>query len=163
MVKRYLSEEDQRLWDQFVSGIKPLSPAHGTRRLGNQVAMPSETPRIEVIVGTKPLPKPPSARDLKNVHIHGRLDLHGMSQDQAYSRIISFIERAHRTQKRCVLIITGKGLGESNHWWEERGVLKQQVPRWLMEDPLRSLITTFTNARPEHGGAGAIYVFLRRR
>ncbi len=163
MVKKGLSDEDLQVWAHYTQGIKPLHPGHhqGVRSHRNaitaDISVPESRKKITQLV------KPPSARDLKNVHIHARLDLHGLSQDVAYDRIIKFIERAYHGKCRCVLIITGKGLAETEHWWQEQGILRQQVPRWLMEEPMHSKITTYTHARPEHGGTGALYVFIRKK
>ena len=46
--------------------------------------------------------------------IEGRLDLHGMTQNQARSALGDFITHAYHARKRCVLVITGKGLGRSD-------------------------------------------------
>jgi DNA-nicking Smr family endonuclease len=37
------------------------------------------------------------------------------------------------------------------------------VPRWLEEAPLRRHILATAPAQPGHGGAGALYLLLRRR
>ena len=41
--------------------------------------------------------------------IEGRVDLHGMTQEEAYSLLLSFLSRAHANGIRYVLVITGKG------------------------------------------------------
>jgi DNA-nicking Smr family endonuclease len=45
----------------------------------------------------------------------------------------------------------------------ERGVLKRQVPLWLAQPEFRALVIGFEEAAPSHGGAGALYVRVRRR
>lgn len=88
--------------------------------------------------------------------IQGRLDLHGMTQEQAHGALNRFIESSAAQGRRCVLVITGKGTrGE--------GVLRRAVPHWLGDARLRPLILSYNNAQPQHGGSGAIYVLLRRR
>jgi DNA-nicking Smr family endonuclease len=42
-------------------------------------------------------------------------------------------------------------------------VLKEAVLGWLCEPPLARLVMAFASAVPEHGGAGATYVLLRRQ
>ena len=90
--------------------------------------------------------------------IEGRLDLHGLTQTEAAARLAEFIAGASLADKRCVLVITGKGLGQSGG-----GVLRDQVPRWLNLPPNRGRILTFDYAQPKHGGSGALYVLLKRR
>jgi DNA-nicking Smr family endonuclease len=88
--------------------------------------------------------------------VDGRLDLHGMTQEQAHSALHSFIERAAANGLRCLLVITGKGMrGE--------GVLRRMVPRWLNDSRLRPLILSFSHAQIPDGGDGALYVLVKRR
>ena len=42
-------------------------------------------------------------------------------------------------------------------------MLRRLVPHWLREPDLRSTVLGFEEAGPGHGGAGALYVRLRRR
>jgi DNA-nicking Smr family endonuclease len=42
-------------------------------------------------------------------------------------------------------------------------VLKRNVPRWLEEPDVRSIVVSYTTAAIQHGGEGAIYVHLRAR
>lgn len=98
--------------------------------------------------------------------IEARLDLHGMTQDQARRSLDTFITHAHDRGLRAVLIITGKGLKprarDAELWDPEPGVLKTQTPRWLNEAPNRARVLAFTAAQPRDGGAGALYVLIRR-
>jgi DNA-nicking Smr family endonuclease len=87
--------------------------------------------------------------------IEARLDLHGMTQDGAYRALLGFIRAARATGKRCVLVITGRGrIGG--------GVLRAAVPRWLDEAEFRAHLLAIATAQPRDGGAGAVYVMLRR-
>ncbi len=90
--------------------------------------------------------------------IDGRLDLHGLTQDAAYNALVSFVENGWQRGKRCLLVITGKGLSAGG-----QGVLRQQVPRWLNETRLRPAILAVSPAQAEHGGSGALYVLLKRK
>jgi len=95
--------------------------------------------------------------------IEGRLDLHAMNQAQAQGALQRFIADAAARQKRCLLVITGKGRDrEAGHSLENRGVLHRQVPFWLNQPPLRGHILSFTYAQPKDGGSGALYVLLKR-
>lgn len=96
------------------------------------------------------------------MQIDGRLDLHGYTENQAYDKLVSFILEAYQCQKRCLLIITGKGKSPK-YWYEEKtGILKDLVPKWLNHHPVRPLILSFSYAKQNHGGQGAIYVLLKR-
>lgn len=113
------------------------------------------------------------------IEIEARIDLHGMRQDEAHSTLRSFLLGCQSRGIRWVLVITGKGRpsrpGDSHEidasrgrpdpaWWgDERGVLKRNVPRWLTEPELRSIVVSYTTASLGHGGEGALYVHLRGR
>jgi DNA-nicking Smr family endonuclease len=97
--------------------------------------------------------------------IEARIDLHGMTQTEAHRALDSFLARAHCDGRRCVLVITGKGLrkpAEDEGYGGETGILRSAVPRWLNEAPNRARILAFAWAQPNHGGGGALYVLLRR-
>lgn len=90
--------------------------------------------------------------------IAARIDLHGMGQAAAHQALAGFIEQCHRTDRRMVLVITGKGT-----FGESQGVLRVKVPDWLNAPPLRDKVLAFHPAQSRDGGAGALYVLLRRR
>jgi DNA-nicking Smr family endonuclease len=90
--------------------------------------------------------------------IEARLDLHGRTQAEAHRELIDFVEASYRGGRRCVLVVTGRGLGPDGP-----GVLKSAVPRWLAEIGLRRRILAVAAAQPRHGGAGALYLLLRRQ
>lgn len=94
----------------------------------------------------------------------GRLDLHGMTLDRAHPALTKFILSAHRSGKRLVLVITGKGKqrDEGGPIPVRYGVLRHQVPQWLSMAPLSSAVLQVTQAHVSHGGGGAYYVYLRR-
>lgn len=84
--------------------------------------------------------------------IDAKLDLHGMDRARAHRALDRFLDGASAQGKRCLLVVTGKS-----------GVLKTEVPRWLNEQPARSRLIAFAAAQPRHGGAGALYLLLKRR
>jgi len=86
-----------------------------------------------------------------------RLDLHGMTRDQAYAALMSFVENSQAAGKRCVIVITGRGRTS-----EGGGVLRSETPGWLNSPLVRSRVLAFATAKPRDGGAGALYVLLRR-
>jgi DNA-nicking Smr family endonuclease len=89
------------------------------------------------------------------MEIEARLDLHGQTQDEAHRELSAFIARAQSQGKRLALVVTGKGR-------EGKGVLRESAPRWLNEPALRNRVLAITQAQPRDGGAGALYVLLRK-
>jgi DNA-nicking Smr family endonuclease len=105
--------------------------------------------------------------------VEAKLDLHGMTQEGAHAAVTRFIENQHAAGKRCVLIVTGKG-GAGDPFRPKqaparftfsggRGILRDALPRWLNEPRLRAHIIAVQPASRAHGGAGAMYVLLKRK
>lgn len=103
------------------------------------------------------------------VEIDGRLDLHGLNQNQAQAALFDFIHRGVARGASCLLVITGKGAGDDAAgeflpWWREApGVIKRRCPEWLAAPDLRPYVSRTARAHQRHGGDGALYVFLRKR
>lgn len=102
---------------------------------------PNRRRRIVVQAARDPLPK---------------LDLHGLDQQQARRQLAAFLARAFADHERAVLVVTGKGV-------QGDGILRRRLPAWLAEADLRPMVAGFSLADPHHGGAGAVYVALKRR
>ena len=107
-----------------------------------------------VVVGDTSRINKSHARKLKSgdIPIDAVLDLHGMTQQQAFYQVDNFISMACMNRYRKVRIITGKG----------KGILQNALPEWLSNSRFREHILTTTIARPEHGGSGAYYVLLKK-
>lgn len=95
----------------------------------------------------------------------GRIDLHGMTLERAHPALSRFILSSHRSGKRLVLVITGKGKQRDNGGPipVRYGVLRHQVPQWLTMAPLSSVVLQVVQSHLSHGGEGAYYVYLRRQ
>jgi len=95
-----------------------------------------------------------------------RLDLHGLTENTAHRALVTFLRGAASRGARLTLVITGKGAKAET--LEElfdppaRGILKSAVPRWLQEPDLARFVADVRTAHRRHGGAGALYVYLRK-
>jgi len=162
---------ERALWQRAMRGVKPLAPRLAPAPLPT-VPKPVGKPAIGQSAATPASAEkslPPLAKDRfagydkvnaerlrRGKHpVEARLDLHGMTQAEAHRALASFIRGARVSGKRCVLVITGRGrLGG--------GVLRAAVPRWLDEPEFRPHLLAIAAAQPRDGGAGALYVMLRR-
>ena len=90
-----------------------------------------------------------------NYPIDARIDLHGLTQADAFARLAGFLAMAQARGNRCVLVITGRGVRHG-------GTLRGMTPRWLDEQPNRTRVLAYALANRQHGGEGALYVLLRR-
>ena len=88
-------------------------------------------------------------------NVEAKLDLHGMSQHNAFLNLQTFIRKSFSNQYRTILIITGKGK-------EGTGVLRNKLPVWLKSDFCSPYILAFGQAKEKDGGSGAFYIRLRR-
>jgi DNA-nicking Smr family endonuclease len=86
------------------------------------------------------------------------VDLHGMTAEEARIAVDRFVVASVLRGLRCVLIIHGRGLNSRDHI----PVLKQHLSSWLHRGRLKRLVLAFATARPCDGGAGALYVLLRK-
>jgi DNA-nicking Smr family endonuclease len=121
----------------------------------------------------EPAPLHPLERRLKRDLARGRsavdgaIDLHGMTQAEAHRALRRFLVHAQSQGCRLTIVVTGKGdfksRSETASWFDEPGVLKRLVPHWLREADLRAVVLGFEEAGRAHGGAGALYVRLKRR
>jgi DNA-nicking Smr family endonuclease len=90
--------------------------------------------------------------------LQAHLDLHGLFIDAAKLELEKFITESRRRGHRCVLIVHGRGL----HSKDQVPVLKSRVGTWLSRGKLSRIVLAFATARPADGGAGAVYVLLRK-
>lgn len=86
------------------------------------------------------------------------LDLHGMTADAAQGEVERFLLTAVRNGVRCLLIVHGRGRNSPG----QVAVLKDRLKLWLTRGKLARIVLAFATARPYDGGAGALYVLLRR-
>ena len=188
--KPSVSKAEKLLFERVLSDVKPIENVGTFISSGQEaVKMPQRTKEIarknsSTQTKSKPSQKPlflknflpgrapgldrSSAIKLAKGRfiIQGKLDLHGMTQRQAHAALIDFIQAGFNHRKRNLLVITGKGRPKGEDevvgYRKREGILKSIVPKWLDEPPLRGLVLAFTTSQREHGGAGALYVLLRK-
>ena len=178
---RLLSAEEIELWLDVTRGVarRPGSGSPALPRPRNEADLQASE------AGNKP-PKgesaatPPSAverkapprlapleRRLRQQLARGRaapdaaIDLHGMRRQEAFVALREFLARAQIEGARLVLVVTGKGRVASEGG--AAGVLRKSVPNWLRGAEYHAIVLGFEEAARPHGGAGALYVRLRRR
>ena len=92
------------------------------------------------------------------------LDMHGATLDVAYVRLEQGLGLAAAAGARLVLVITGKARPrvESADRGSQRGVIRAKLLDWLTEGSHAGRIAAVRPAHLRHGGAGAVYVVLRK-
>ena len=159
------AHDDRELWSEAMRDVTPLperragSPPPQRRASGPADAVPAPPPAQQSLDRFAGIDRASVERLKRGLHaIEASLDLHGMTQAEAHRELIDFVAASYQAGRRCVLIITGRGLGPNGP-----GVLKSAVPRWLEQAGLRRRILAVAGAQPRHGGAGAFYLLLRRQ
>ncbi len=176
MSERHPSREDRALWRRIMRDVKPLAPPRPAPATAEDEREDEATPALRPRFATAPARRSPALPPLSpgespgvdrrtveklrrgQLPVGARLDLHGLTQAEAHRALASFIQQAHAAGIRMALVITGKG-----GFGDARGVLREAVPRWLNEGDLRPRVLSCAWAQPKHGGAGALYVLLRRQ
>ncbi len=179
---RKLSDEEIELWAEVAKSVARRRgaslPAVAAPRAAPAAApapaspgnAPASPPSASKPSGPPPLA--PLERRLKRDLSRGRaavddaIDLHGMNQGEAHQALRGFLAYAQSRGAKLVIVVTGKGAprgAASPSWIDEPGVLRRLVPHWLREPDLRAVVLGFEEAGRAHGGAGALYVRLRRR
>ncbi len=161
-----MKREDQRLWSRVAATVRPLP--------GRTAPAVEEPETIAAPVGkpifaapkTPPKPRPPGPMAIEPGRrrrivrerdgLDARLDLHGLDQDKARAALERFLVRAWEDGYRAALVITGKGTRGD-------GILRRHAPEWLAAPSLREIVAGVSEADRRHGGAGALYVALKRR
>ena len=190
MTRRSLSRDEARLWAAVAKTVKPFVPQQESPPLGKVAArsadgggIPLKSRPLRPARGGPPPPrgetqKPPPPRPLD---AHGldatwerklakgllqpdfTLDLHGHTVAAAHARLDSGLGQALALGARVVLVITGRPRPvEAADRGTMRGAIRAKVLDWLALGPHASRIAAVRPAQRRHGGAGALYVVLRR-
>ncbi|MFI4962969.1 MAG: Smr/MutS family protein [Legionellales bacterium] len=170
-----ISDEDKALFRAQMRAVKPLnkqskrasspdikpSECKQTHRIPEQTTYflsdyIQETVHSETLLSycTSSIPSM-RFRSLRKGEIpwEARLDLHGLNIEQARLSLCDFINTQSHNNKRCVLIIHGKGGHQG-----QPPVIKNQVNRWL---PQFEEVQAYHSAQAKDGGYGAMYVLLK--
>jgi len=181
---RGLSPEEAELWARVASTVRPLA---GTAALvETRPAAPPEpkpalkpaSPRAAAPRAVPPAPAPTPVRPLDRhgldsswekklaraaIHPDFTLDLHGHSLDAAHARLDHGLAQASAMGARLVLVITGRPRPvEAADRGDRRGAIRAKLIDWLAAGPHASRIAAVRGAHRRHGGAGAVYVVMKK-
>mgnify|MGYP001193309364 CR=1 FL=1 len=95
-------------------------------------------------------------------------DLHGYSLDEANKQVKDLIFEAYNNKINKLIIVTGKGLHSQNekdpYVSKNLSILKYSVPEYITNDKeLTNMINEIKEANIEDGGAGAFYIFIKKK
>ena len=97
-----------------------------------------------------------------------KVDLHGLSLDDANNVIYKFINKCFEDGVFQIIVITGKGLRSKNklnpYVSKDLSILKYSVPEFIKNNKnLHQKIIQIKDAEIEDGGSGAFYIFLKNK
>lgn len=193
---RRLSDEDRAAWDRVAQSARrlhpmadpaPVPPAPVFPPDPGAPSAPDPLPRFERRVRPEPAVRldlvPPLAQRLAaappqldgglnrrlargQMAPDSRIDLHGLTRDQARAALTGHLFAAQARGDRLVLAITGKGRGPGSDELapipRRPGAIRHDLPHWISQPPLRALVLDLRAAHRRHGGDGAFYIYLRR-
>ena len=170
---RDVRDDERALWDEAMRDVRRprvRRPTVSHRKAEQRKAEPVK--KVPSPAAPKPAPQVPATRKAGGgfgldgstverlrkgkVEPEATIDLHGLTQDRAHARLVTFIAREYEKGTRCIRVVTGVGSPGP-------GVLRTTVPRWLKEGALRAAVAGVQEAHRRHGGGGALYVYLRRK
>lgn len=86
------------------------------------------------------------------------LDLHGLTAAQAFHALVGFFRGAWYKGMRTLLVVPGRGRNSP----DGIGVLRAKLQDWLTQEPFKRVVLAFCSAKPSDGGAGSVYILLRK-
>ena len=146
-----ISKQDKKVWENYVSNIEK-----SVLFLKNDSLKKRKLSKNKIVIK-----KEKSLNSLKNFRIKKiepdiSLDLHGCTLYSAKLLLQKFISNCYEKNIRNVLIITGKG--QNN-----KGALKEEVPKWLTDKPVNQYVINFNMAPSQFGGEGALLLRIKNR
>lgn len=171
---RRLSPDEERLWARVVETVRPYadSPATPPEAPAPLVEL---TPKARAAPRKAPRPPAPAPAPAPGTTLDGSwdrrlsrgavapdsvLDLHGLDLASAYDLLDRRLDDAIASGARLLLLVTGKPPGPERP--VKRGAIRAAVGDWLAASPHARHIAAVRGAHPRHGGAGALYIVLRR-
>jgi DNA-nicking Smr family endonuclease len=180
LVRRPLTADEEQLWSLVARTVRPLRlgkkqmtdarRAVGVRRVAVGTADAAGHPEPHAAASPQRAARTPALSPIVRkdkqrlargyTAVDARIDLHGMTQSEAYGALRRLLHRSQANGGKFVLVITGKGVRDASRGGS--GVLRRQVPMWLALPEFRRYVLGFDVADTGHGGEGALYVRVRK-
>lgn len=171
---RDLSAEERAIWQRVTADMRAGA---GPTRTMRPVSLTKIAPTPRLTPAAAPTVRPRVAadratldgkwdRELKTGKVvpDRFVDLHGCTLAQAHDRAIDAVGAAVADGDRLVVLVTGKAprAGTSRLDLPLRGIIRASIGDWLHGAWFAGRIAAVRPAHARHGGAGALYVVLRR-
>jgi DNA-nicking Smr family endonuclease len=190
MVRR-LAPEEKALWGKVMATVKPIHVLKPAAEIAAKPKSPaikegrSPAPAVpETAAGQQRtaasglrIDPPAPAKEIAPGHLDGTwdrrihkgavvpdvsVDLHGQGLATAHARLDRTLEQAIHQKLRVVLLVTGHARAHDRASGQGRGAIAAVVRDWLAASRHAAAISAVRPAHPRHGGAGALYIVLKR-
>jgi DNA-nicking Smr family endonuclease len=184
---RGLSPDEAALWARVAATVKPINPrrvppsAPAAPQKPLTPPPPAKRQKATPVAAPPAVPKPAAPAQPRALDRHGldgtwdrklataaiqpdfTLDLHGCNLDAAHDRLDYGLTLAADQGARVVLVVTGRPRPvDAADRGQKRGAIRAKLLDWLAAGRHASHIAAVRPAHPRHGGAGAVYVVLKR-
>ena len=145
-----ISKYDKKVWESYISNFQktillPHNNSSSNLKNKNKNIYKNDKPSSYSSLSKKKGSKPDVV-----------LDLHGHSLYSAKLTLNKYIVNCYEKNIRNVLIITGKG--QNN-----KGVLKEELPKWLSEKFFNKFLVNHKIAPKHLGGEGALLIRIKNK
>ena len=186
-----LSADEQRLWGAVMATVRPLRSASSAvarvpvpKHIPPASSLPSPPARMALALApvgsqrrpARPITLSPATAPPANTLDGGwdkrltrgivapdaSIDLHGHTLSSAHAMLDAGLQRSIARGDRVLLLVTGKPPRAESERPHARGAIRAAVADWLAASRHADAIAAVRGAHPRHGGAGALYIVLRR-
>ncbi len=190
-MERRLAPDERALWARVMANVRPLAGRDSVRvgppspfPLGAAERAPSlslegEGGSVPAAAGMRKGEGGPGARPASGlgttldagwdkrlarglVAPDTSVDLHGLGLQAAHDLLDARLAAAIARGDRVLLLVTGRPPKPGSERPHARGAIRAAVGDWLAASRHAGAIAAVRNAHPRHGGAGALYLVLRR-
>lgn len=185
---RNLFPDEAALWARVMASVRPLKAATAVVKAKPQPRPAAPVRRAEPAIELPPLRAPEPIRRGKPVTFtpaaapaaatldggwdkrlarglavpDATVDLHGHTLHSAHDLLDAALARAIARGDRVILLVTGRPPRPESERPHARGAIRAAVGDWLAASRHAGSIAAVRGAHPRHGGAGALYLVLRR-
>ena len=175
-MSRPLAPDEAALWAQVMGSVRPLraraiapmvveAPAPGARkvRVLDKAPAAAMKPAAPAILPGHTLDAGWDRRLARGAVSPDRIvDLHGHTLQSAHALLDRALAGAVAEGARVVLLVTGRPPRAESERPHARGAIRASVEDWIALSRHAGHIASVRAAHPRHGGAGALYLILRR-
>jgi DNA-nicking Smr family endonuclease len=142
---------------EHLPNVKPLITKNSTiefREIKTKLPLRRQHSAEEIFRPKRSEFSPLTRKSLRKFNFSRMIDLHGFTQNEAFSALIKFFDHCRSENVKKVLVITGGNVMKES-------VLRNSFIKWV-KDSFGDYVASCSPANLQHGGQGAFYVVLKK-